>query len=407
MPFTKAFSKLPWPQQLLATLALSTYVLSGVYVALFAKGFDFLGIHQAAERMIAGQGMRVYQEFFTQDPASHPAMFAYTAPVALLYSPLGLLPFKWAWPIYQILLHGSLWGACGLAIKEARARQIGDAEFWMPVAMALYFPIYYSMRLGQCEMVILLLLLGAMQLHRRGHWILAGGSIAIAVCLKFFLGFLLVYFLLTRRWRLLLASVSGLAILEAASLAVIPAQIQRAFWQFAPIWTQRVQPISDNHAVSGVLLRLLTTNYYTQGIGRLDTVAHVLQWVISSAIVVVYAVRLPRLSQETFGMGFYYTLVTALLISPLTDTHHFVLLLFPFMFCGFRAGSRAAWRAFYSFFAIFVPLFVIQNVDLDRYAFFATGWRTLLFSLPFGVLLALWFYLPGNEGSPSFLTRSK
>jgi len=385
---------LPESQQLLLALAVSSYVAWGLFLGLFSNGFDFAGFHQAAARVVSGHGAAIYQEFFNLDPIKHPAMFGYTAPVALLYAPFGMMPWRWAWPLFQIFSHLCLWAAWWLAVLEARERGISRPAIQMAIGIALFFPVYFSLWIGQCEAELLLLILAAVRLYRRGSWLPAGLLLSVAICLKFFLVFLLVYFLFAKRWRMLLSSVGGLVILEAASLRWVPLDVQLAFWRQLSSWSAHIDPFYDNEAVSGFFSRLLTVNYYTLGIAHLPWLAQGLQWVTDSAIILGYALFLRRrLSSGDFEWAFSFTLVTALLISPLTDTHHLALLLIPFLCFAFSPQARPAWRWFFAFFAVFVPFVGFKFDDLNRLVYFATGFHALVFSLPFLVLMALWIYM--------------
>jgi Glycosyltransferase family 87 len=391
---SQTLSALPESLQLLIALALSCYVAWGLFLGLFSNGFDFAAFHQAAARVASGHGAAIYQEYFTVDPVRHPVMFGYTAPVALLYAPFGIIPLRWAWPLFQIVSHVCLWAAWWLTVLEARERGVVRPETQMGIGIALFFPIYCSLWIGQCEAELLLLILATVRFCRRGNWLTAGLLLSVAICLKFFLVFLLVYFLFAKRWRLLLSCVGGLIILEAASLRWIPWNVQISFWRQLSSWSARIDPFYDNQAVSGFFSRLLTVNDYTLGIAHLPRLAQGLQWVTSSAIVLGYVFCLRRrLSFDDFEWAFSFTLVTALLISPLTDTHHLALLLIPFLFFTFSPGARPGWRWFYAFFAVFTPFVVFKFDDLDRLLYFATGFHELVFSLPFFVLTALWIYM--------------
>jgi hypothetical protein len=395
----RSWNALSWSEQLILMLALCSYLTLGIFLGLLSNGSDFIAFYQAAHRVVTGHGAEIYQEFFTVDPARNPIMFAYTAPTALLFAPLAFLNPSWVWPVFQMISHGCLWAAWWLAVQEAQDRNIPEPRLRMAAGLLLFFPIYLSLWLGQCEVLLLVLLFGAMRLNRRGYSVLAGLAIATAICMKIFLGFLLIYFLVTRRFRLLVSCLGGLIFLEAASLFVVPLDVQLHFWHFAPIWTARIQPFFDNYAVSGPIFRLLTANYYTHGIVDWFPIAQILTWTVSGLIGVVFVYRVRRFSAEDFGAGFSYALVTSLLVSPLTDTHHFALLLIPFLFHAFHSKGPGAGRWFYCFFAAYVPIVAFAFLDVDRYKYFTRGVATLIFALPFFVLLTLWLYLPNLQES--------
>ena len=106
--------------------------------------------------------------------------------------------------------------------------------------------------------------------------------------------------------------------------------------------------------------------------------------------------RLVRLEKEPAAgsLGLGGMLITALLVSPHTDTHHLSFLLIPFSLLyvtgqwGFSVGLP------YAFFAVMLPLMTFKFLDFRRAVWMARHPVTQLgFSLPFlGLFLFWWSY---------------
>jgi hypothetical protein len=116
-------------------------------------------------------------------------------------------------------------------------RGLGITPAWWAVfpTVALVLtcsPLRQQMNQGQLNMVLLLLITGVWAADRSGRPGLAGALLGAATAIKLFPGFLFLYFLLRRRWTVVLAGVVSLAALTAATAAILGVEAYRDYVRF-------------------------------------------------------------------------------------------------------------------------------------------------------------------------------
>ncbi len=380
-----------WPLQLLALLAVFEYASKGLFLGFFTNGFDFASFYNAAALAAHGEGARVYDTFFSYVPGSSPVpmFFLYPAPVAVLLAPLGLFSFQAAFVLFQLLSHACLWGALALW-SRGRADEERLTGF---LIVFLFFPLYYSLQVGQAEPLVLLALIAAPALLQKNHASTAGLCLAVAVCLKLFLLFLLVYLVLRRSWRLLAWTGFWLIALFWVSGFVVPWEIQAAYWGRVGS-SLGFEAFTDNQSITGFAYRAFTITRFAAGLIDSAWTARALTAVLTAAILSAYAWLLAFKSKETalFGRDFGFTIMTILLIAPIVDTHHHALLLLPFLGLLGSGARRPAPLAFYAFFAGWQPLVAYKFLSSERLSFWSAAPGSVVYSLPFFVMTAFWLH---------------
>lgn len=384
-----ALDSAPWALRLLALLALFEYASKGLFLGLFTNGFDFASFYNAAALSVHGEGSRVYDTFFSYVPGASPVpmFFLYPAPVALLLAPLGFFSFQTAFALFQLLSHAALWGALGVWGRE----RPDDQRLAGFLLVFLFLPVLYSLQIGQAEALVLLALVGAAALHASGREAWAGLCLAIAICLKLFLLFLLVYLLLRRAWRLLAWTAFWLAVLFWASGLLVPWEVQARYWARVG-GSLGFEAFPDNQSITGLAHRTFTVTRFAEGFVHSEGGARAAAVLLTGAVLAGYAWLVGRRSRETalFGRDFGFTLVTIMLIAPVADTHHFALLLLPFLGLLATAPRAPADLALYAFFARWEPLVAYKFLSSERLAFWSAAPAHLVYSLPFFVMAAFW-----------------
>ncbi|MDP3541261.1 MAG: glycosyltransferase family 87 protein [Elusimicrobiota bacterium] len=399
-----AARRAPLGLQLLLILALSRYLCQGVYAGLFANGFDFKIVHDAAAAVAHGRGAGIYDAFLAFRPGSGSLFYMYPPPAALLFAPLGLLEHPLAFALFQVLSHALLWGFWAVCIRrwpEAERREKGLAAL---VVILLFSPLYLSLRIGQSEPLILFCLAAGLYGLNTGRFFVGGLLLAAAVWLKLFLGLLLIHLLLRRQYRALGYCVFWLALLFAAGGMAVPWEAQ------APYWTRLAAPLGieafyDNQSASGFTYRWLAASPYATGWIDSPRAAAFLRAALSAVFLAGYArAALRARGEEHSGRLLTLCLVTALLVAPHADTHHQALLLAGFLSLPFSFGTAA----FYAALAEFVPLVADKFISLTRLSWFAHGPANAILSLPFFVLAGFWLHLARSvEGGSPALAEKK
>ncbi len=166
-------------------------------------GFDFLAYHQAANRVLAGE--RLYDPTIQQTGGF--GLFYYPPPFVLAILPLAPLdPTIATWTWVGLSLAAFL---VGVAVMP-----VAPTVRWLTVLLAgLSWPFAYAFKLGQVgPLLFLLFAIGWRWLDRPAA---LGGSAAAGAIVKIQPGLVLVWALLTRRWR---AVVVGAAVLLVAAV---------------------------------------------------------------------------------------------------------------------------------------------------------------------------------------------
>lgn len=386
-----ALDSAPWALRLLALLAIVEYASKGVFLGLFTNGFDFASFYNAAALGVHGEGARVYDTFFSYVPGASPVpmFFLYPAPVALLLAPLGLLSFQAALTVFQLLSHACLWGALALWWRE----RPDDQRLAGFLLVFLFLPVLYSLQIGQAEPPVLLALVGAAALQLKGRSFWAGLCLAIAICLKLFLLFLLVYLVLRRSRGLLAWTLFWLAALFWASSALVPWEVQAHYWSRVGS-SLGFEAFPDNQSITGFAHRTFTVTRFAAGLLDSAASALALKALLTGAVLAAYAWLVGFKSRETalFGRDFGFTFVTLLLIAPIVDTHHHALLLIPFLGLLAAAPRDPVDLAFYAFFARWEPLVAYKFLSSERLAFWSGAPESVVYSLPFFVMAAFWLH---------------
>jgi len=159
---------------------------------------------------------------------SHRDQLAFVYPFyrVFLNAPLAFLPYEWATAIWHTVMQVCLLAGVLLFVRSLgwQAR-MEDLALIVLVTIAAY-PTFGGLMLGQMAVGVLALLLVASWALRQGHEWIAGSSLALATVKPqltvLVLPALLLWCLLQRRWRVVLAFSVTLGLLAGASFAVFP-----------------------------------------------------------------------------------------------------------------------------------------------------------------------------------------
>ncbi|MFJ4681705.1 glycosyltransferase 87 family protein [Kitasatospora sp. NPDC088783] len=196
-------------------------------------------------------------------------------------------------------------------------------------------PVYTTLQYGQVNLAITCLILWDMTRQDRSRF--RGVGIGLAAAIKVTPGLFAVYLLLTGRVRA--AAVSGGTFLAASlvAAAVLP-DASYGFWT-KYLWDTRrvgVTELVDNQSLRGAVCRLFSTN--NPGLAGVAVCGLV---GVFGLTVAVTAGRFARLLRRAEAWGTICTALTALLISPISWTHHWVWCLPLIVLLAAEADSRA------------------------------------------------------------------
>ncbi len=232
-------------------------------------------------------------------------------------------------------------------------------------------PILGDLQHGNVNLFILFLVVAALTAYRRGHDLLAGVVLALAIACKVTPALFLPYFVWKRAWKTLAGTVAGLALflwpgfVPAVFLGWDDNQHQLTSWYKemvhpfvveGKVWTEQ-----NNQSLPGLAYRMLTHspsvshyegNVYTptdwDNVLSLDP--SLVRWLLKGcmglfALGVVWCCRTPTQPRQGWRLAAEFSLIVLgmLLFSERTWKHHCVTLMLPFaVLCYYLAACAPA-----------------------------------------------------------------
>jgi hypothetical protein len=291
----------------------------------------------------------------------------------VLMRPWGLLPFYWsavAWVLTNQVLFLATLGLCFRRFASAGPVQIAAALF----VVLNYQPLVEDIVLGQSNVLLLFLATLAWWGLRAEHpW-----TTAVAVGLMFHIKVQFGLLLPLLWWmgyplvcaRALLIAGAGLG----AGLLLLGPEHYLTYVHYiftlpdhAPTWTRNFSPRATFHRLVG-------------GLSGGAVFADCLMLALDAALLLVFTRAIPRsIPHGSTGLDWSWGLglVAVVLLSPFTEEHHFVVLLFPFMLlllCGAFAEMPLKEQV------VFVGsiLFLGSRYSLEQFPAFHQGALSLL-----------------------------
>jgi alpha-1,2-mannosyltransferase len=288
---------------MLALLSFAAGVAATLAVAGDTLGHDFLAYHQAIERVT--DGAPLYDMSFTE--AGGFGLFFYPPTFAPLVLPFALLspePAIWTWIGLSLAAF-----VVGVAILPASR----SVRWWILLLAGLSFPFVYAVKLGQVGPILFL----AFAVGWRGidEALRLGASAGLGAAIKLQPGLLLVWALLTRRYRAVGVGMIVLAVLAAvATILAGPG----AWSDFFTLISTVGDPIATKQN--------LTPGAVAYQLGASTTVAAALQLV---SIVGLVAAFLAAIRWATDEASYLVAVIASQLASPILWDHYAMLLLLP------------------------------------------------------------------------------
>lgn len=203
------------------------------------------------------------------------------------------------------------------------------------VALIFSFPFWNQMIHGQLNLFLLLLITGGWVADRQGKAWLAGSLIGIAAAIKLFPGFLLLYFLLTGRWRSVLAG--GLAFLACCglSMAMFGADIFHHYVKNVLPVTSHYVHVWSNESLNGLWFKLFSPETTFASV-KVEPImqSRGVAFALSSVTTLVLAWLAARVywrdnSLRARDQSFSIAVVGMVLASPIAWDHTCLLLMLP------------------------------------------------------------------------------
>jgi alpha-1,2-mannosyltransferase len=315
------------------------YDFSSFYAAALALRHDpHADIYAAA--VLARSGAAAHVQVQPPLPYTYPPL------LAMLFTPLTLVPFRVAARLW-LLANAGLWLAAtailavelrvwlrrapiarddaGRAPATSRAGGIDDLTLVALAASAAvclpFAPAQQTVLTGQIDLLVLLPLALIPALTRGGHERWAGGAVALAAMLKLTPVILVGYLLLRRRWEAALAAVAALATLALASLAVVGPRVFFAAFPEALRVGGHDTGLGQNEALFAPLVGAIAAAGPGAAAAARDAeYALLLALAVAIGVVLWRARPGPSAETPTYAVG----LSALLLLAPTAWVHHYV-----------------------------------------------------------------------------------
>lgn len=306
---------------------------------------------------------------------------------------------------------------------RAMARPEADATGALLLLFLINGPLINSLREGNTTHFVLLLLILALALLRRGSDFAAGVLLGACAVIKLPLLLFGVYFLLRRRWHVVAGGATAIAVVLLASVAAFGVANNVAWFNCCiEPFLGGIIPAFNVQSVDGFAVRLVTGTSRLANWDAMDPPAawRIIRLCIFAATALAVVLVMRRASTRETGarasgrkperelMEFALIVTLAIVVSPISWTHYYLLLLLPWgLFVGGQLtlasdtlASRLAWA---SIFLCTLPV-VMRPLQADAIGEIAA--RTVVSAWFFGgvaMLLALLrgLYLLGTRPKPA------
>jgi len=194
----------------------------------------------------------------------------------------------------------------------------------------------YSLRLGQTTPLVFLGVTALYSVYKTGYPKLSGAILGGIICLKITPLILLAYFMVKRKWSLVISSGCTIVVVAITSALVMG-------WESNSVFVQRIIQLSgyslaswNNQSLDGFLLRLVTggLHLYDWHILALPFKIKMLKYAVVSLLMVVWliAISAPERTDDTKELlGFSLTVTLMVVLSPISWTHYLLFLVFPYL----------------------------------------------------------------------------
>jgi hypothetical protein len=309
---------------------------------------------------------------------------------ALLHTPLTLLDLQNAIRLFFGL--NTLFLATSVALVFiARREYLLTYPYWM-IAVALVLnldPVLDSLLLGQLDAVILLLIVTSFFAYRRGRDLIAGSCLALATMVKFSPLFLILYFLLKKRLRVVASAVVATLVIGLLSLTLAGFEAHKVFVADILPTLLAGSAQMDNQSLNGFFNRLfLEGEFITELLGapslpQVRLLGLAFSILLVGATICLIRGRPTSRTYLRFDVEYSLVVITLPLLSSIAWHHYmawyvlpFLILLNPELRDGL--GKRARWIVT----ALSLLCFLILSVPIAAYApRFLEGPARLLLSM--------------------------
>ncbi|NRB41186.1 MAG: DUF2029 domain-containing protein [Pseudomonadales bacterium] len=313
------------------------------YIIEHKMAVDLRSFYFAAKAVELGQSP--YQVQYLQTLSEQIGLTDYVYPylyppiLAQLFKPFLFLPVLWVGPVYLIINSLAMAGTLILSIKILLHSEKCYSKNQLAIIAALTLlavPLHTNLTLGQINMPVLLLIMAAFYCsYNRSCHLLAGSFLALACFIKITPAGFILFFLLDKRYKVVLGCLLTLAMgLVLSLLSDGGINLWLAFFHsFIDTASNDTGSLTDKVAVANISLLSVTGQMFGKNTGILITL-------ISLSVL---GLMLLRISIKTIKTHRWLLILPwfslMLLASPILYTHHLIYC-YPGLFISISYGYK-------------------------------------------------------------------
>lgn len=321
-------------------------------------------------------------------------------PVYIILRPLTLFKYRHAVIFWLILNQIIFFFSIYFCLRGVR-KKISLTELSALVFMAFsFFPVFFTFESGNVNVFTLFFLAAAFYSFKKEKEILSGFLLSMAILIKFLPALLILFFLLKRKFKLVIATLAGLLI--AFSFSIWYLGLPMHIMQIKVLYeaTPRLVVKLCNTSLSAFFFRLFMNTPETTGILNSEVLANVLIY-LSTFLLLALTIFITRKklkgADNIFDVEFSLFLLLIPLISTYTYSAHLSFLLIPFILVFFFLTKKERkWGDWLLILFVFSYVLIGLKYWLDGVQFFRSGIFVLFLSGKFYGVLLFWiicFYI--------------
>ncbi len=250
----------------------------------------------------------------------------------ILLAPLWFLPFHTATVVWELIEIICMMLVVYLLLKS---EQVPMKYFPLIVLFTLAAqPFQSNLITGQITIVLVLFIVVAWFLYKKGHETMSGVFIALATMLKFYPGLFILFFLINKKWKPIVAAIVTGGLVLLLTLMLTKDDIFRFFFIIMPADLRFWQADLVNFSLNGFFSRLflpMITLRTTAFMLFISPFIKNLLYYSTSGLLLLYLALHARKYDYNNGPGFSIFATLSLIISPFCWDHYRTLLLLPFV----------------------------------------------------------------------------
>ena len=205
------------------------------------------------------------------------------------------------------------------------------------LAMAFFYPMRYSLRLGQTTPIIFLGIISICYLAKIGHLKTSGFILGGIISLKITPIFFLCYFLIRKKWSLAISSIVTLMVIAICSVFLMGLESNAIFFNNIIRLNGLSLASWNNQSLDGFLLRCVTgaTHLYDWHLLELPFKMKVLKLTVLASMfllwlfIILQSTSIKEKNRDL--LDFSLTLILLVVFSPISWSHYLLFLVFPYL----------------------------------------------------------------------------